>query len=65
MKPLIYENENYEILIQNNVFIKDKKKKSYYRNDLNSIDTYKLKCFKNYPEKYIFLYFCSIYFSIL
>lgn len=51
MKPLIYESENYEILIQNNVFIKDKKKKSYYRNDLNSIDTYKLKRFKNYPEK--------------
>ncbi|CAC6798741.1 Uncharacterised protein [Staphylococcus aureus] len=66
MKPLIYENENYEILIQNNVFIKDKKKKSYYRNDLNSIDTYKLKRFKNYPEKvHISVFLFYIFFNII
>lgn len=38
MKPLKYEDKEYEILIQNHVFIKDKKTNSYYRNNMNSID---------------------------
>ncbi|EGQ2981922.1 peptidase, partial [Staphylococcus pseudintermedius] len=51
MKPLKYEDKEYEILIQNHVFIKDKKTNSYYRNNMNSIDEKMLKKFNSYPEK--------------
>ncbi|MCI2928410.1 peptidase [Staphylococcus hominis] len=51
MKPLKYENEKYEILIENHVFIKDKIKNNYYRNKLSAIDSEELKHFTSYPEK--------------
>ena len=39
MKPLKYENEKYEILIENHVFIKDKIKNNYLLfNGNNSIN---------------------------
>ncbi|EGQ4296847.1 peptidase, partial [Staphylococcus pseudintermedius] len=58
MKPLKYEDKEYEILIQNHVFIKDKKTNSYYRNNMNSIDEKMLKKFNSYPEKVnYFLFF--------
>lgn len=31
MKILKYEDEKYEVLVQNNVFIKDKKSGEYYK----------------------------------
>ncbi|MGX0021790.1 peptidase [Staphylococcus hominis] len=66
MKPLKYENENYEILIQNHVFIKDKKLKTYYRNNINSIDSNMLNNFFDYPEKInIITFWFYIFFNII
>lgn len=66
MKPLKYEDENYEILIQNHVFIKDKKLKNYYRNNINSIDSNILNHFFNYPEKInIITFWFYIIFNII
>lgn len=58
MKPLIYEDQNYEILAQNHIFIKDKKNKTYYRNNIDSIDSNTLNKFKKYPEKINQFHFC-------
>lgn len=66
MKPLKYEDKEYEILIQNHVFIKDKKTNSYYRNNMNSIDEKMLKKFNSYPEKVnFFLFFTYMLFSVI
>lgn len=58
MKPLIYEDQNYEILAQNHIFIKDKKNKTYYHNNIDSIDSNTLNKFKKYPEKINQFHFC-------
>lgn len=58
MKPLKYEDETYEILIQNHVFIKDKRTKTYYRNSINSVNSNILDKFISYPEKINKFYFC-------
>lgn len=66
MKPLKYEDKEYEILIQNHVFIKDKKTNSYYRNNMNSIDEKMLKKFNSYPEKVnCFLFFTYMLLSVI
>lgn len=66
MKPLKYENKNYEILIQNHVFIKDKNLKTYYRNNINSIDSNMLDNFVSYPEKINIITFCFyVFFNII
>ncbi|MCS4485591.1 peptidase [Staphylococcus americanisciuri] len=51
MKPLKYENDDYEILVQNHVFIKDKKAKNYYRNDISSLNKSMRECLIEYHEK--------------
>ncbi|MBR0022582.1 peptidase, partial [Bacillus subtilis] len=51
MKILKYEDEKYEVLVQNNVFIKDKKSGEYYKNSLNSLSDEQLLRFKMYKEK--------------
>lgn len=66
MKILKYENENYEILIQKHVFIKDKKTKSYYRNNLDSLNPNILKDFVEYPEKVnLFIFWVYILFNVV
>lgn len=57
MKPLKYEDQNYEILVQKHVFIKDKERKIYYRNKIGAIDSNTLNQFENYPEKINKFYF--------
>ncbi|MCI2791607.1 MULTISPECIES: peptidase [Staphylococcus] len=51
MKPLKYENDKYEIFVQNHIFIKDKETNKYFRNKLSSIDSHSLKDFREYKEK--------------
>lgn len=66
MKILKYEDENYEILLQKHLFIKDKSTNSYYRNSRASIDENTLKIFNEYKEKVPFmLFFLYIIFNIL
>ncbi|MCR6598949.1 peptidase, partial [Bacillus halotolerans] len=37
MKILKYEDEKYEVIVQNNIFIKDKNGGEYYKNSVNSL----------------------------
>ncbi|MEI2466903.1 peptidase, partial [Niallia taxi] len=46
MKILQYEDEDYKILVQENVFIKDKKSGEYYKNSLDSLTNEQLSKFK-------------------
>ncbi|MCY9089613.1 peptidase [Bacillus mojavensis] len=70
MKILKYEDEKYEVIVQNNVFIKDKKSGDYYKNSLDSITDEQLSYFKIYKEKvspkffYLFLCFTAIMFIL-
>lgn len=51
MKILQYEDKDYELIVQKNIFIKDKKSGSYYRNSLNSLTDEQLSHFTIYKEK--------------
>ncbi|MGG1242035.1 zinc metalloprotease LiaK [Bacillus cabrialesii] len=70
MKILKYEDEKYEVIVQNNVFIKDKKSGEYYKNSLNSLTDEQLLRFKMYKEKvspkffYLFLFFTAFMFIL-
>ncbi|MCY8676646.1 peptidase [Bacillus spizizenii] len=70
MKILKYEDEEYEVIVQNNVFIKDKKSGEYYKNNLNSLTDEQLLHFEIYKEKvspsffYLFLFFTATMFLL-
>lgn len=70
MKILKYEDEEYEVLVQNNVFIKDKNSGEYYKNNLDSLTDEQLLHFKVYKEKvspnffYLFLFFTATMFLL-
>ncbi|MCY8314296.1 peptidase [Bacillus spizizenii] len=70
MKILKYEDEEYEVILQNNVFIKDKKSGEYYKNNLNSLTDEQLLHFEIYKEKvspsffYLFLFFTATMFLL-
>ncbi|AJH78996.1 MULTISPECIES: hypothetical protein [Bacillaceae] len=51
MKPLKFEDEDYEIFVQKHVFIKDKKSGEYYKNRLDSLTEKQLTRLKTYKEK--------------
>lgn len=63
-----YEDEKYEIFVQNNVFIKDKISGEYYKNSLKSLTDEQLSYFNNYKERvsskcfYMFLIFAGLLF---
>lgn len=62
MKILKYEDENYEVLVQKDVFIKDKISGDYYKNNLDSLTDEQLSSFKIYKErvssKFFYLFLC-------
>ncbi|MDK8642670.1 peptidase [Niallia taxi] len=66
MKILQYEDEDYKILVQENVFIKDKKSGEYYKNSLDSLTNEQLSKFKIYKERvslkffYLFFFFTAV-----
>ncbi|MCD8875117.1 peptidase [Mammaliicoccus sciuri] len=66
MKPLKYEDQNFEVLVQKHLFIKDKNQKNYYRNCIDSIDSDMLKKFEDYPEKVsLVMFWIYIFFTVI
>lgn len=51
MKTLKFEDDKYEILVQRNVFIKDKISGDYYKSSVDSLTEDQLSYFKSYKEK--------------
>ncbi|CUB43730.1 Putative peptide zinc metalloprotease protein YydH [Bacillus subtilis] len=70
MKILKYEDEKYEVIVQKNVFIKDKTSGDYYKKNLDSLTDEQLSYFKTYKEKvsskffYLFLSFTATMFML-
>ncbi len=70
MKIFKYEDEKYEVIVQKNVFIKDKVSGDFYKNGLNSLTDEQLSCFKIYKERvsskffYLFLSFTAFMFIL-